>query len=1081
MSDALLLDRFVKTRDGGWRDLATGRRVWVRTRLLAGQAHAPVAWDRYLVHPRTTAGWIGLVDCGFEGQYRWVEAYDLHRAPQPWRGPRTAVDRCLAAAVLIGHRCGLEVPPGSRRWVRDVRGVPAFLPVPIRAVSPGDNWFGSREVQDVRHLLDDLERDERQTVVMPPSMDLRQVPLRVLAHHARLRGFVPVSGDWGDRFGGRCGAPPGRVLDLLRHRRILVLRGWRPEPASHPGGQPGHHMSCVAMPAMLAAGRVAQRAGWAGQRDPAAKGEGLCVREAAEAFGAPDGIDAWPAAVAATLEGVASLAGRGRHAEARRRLLAAAAAADRRGDRVASGVLWLMLGRAFRTRGGVHQAEQAVRRAMDAFGRGQAGRGAVACHLELAWLAWEDDRLAESARQAEAALSAARAAGDRRAAGAARWLAAHVACWDRSIDEVRTHLSAFDGFDGHDTLPSVAEAGPSAEGVAYDPLAQWLPSPRTELLARVVRARAGLPGCAEPPDGGCECGDDLGGLVVLDRLAIREATILECAARGDRRGSHDALMLGLREAREGHAPLMALSLRLTAAECEAGRDGRVSQLRRWSGAVLPALYRRRLNALIRPESARAYRAELETRMAMPTPADVIALVQIFNDAVDDRSGLEGACVHVRRRLGVAAVSVFARRTGEAVLLANAGGRPCNGVSAARFVERGAGLQADPADREVFAAIRWGGDVVGVAAARWLAGTPGLAGVAEAYLAALTSAAAGSVRALREDLAPPSAPQGAAAGILGVSRAVEGLRGLVIRAGATSFPVLIEGESGTGKELAAKAVHLASERRGRRFCAVNCAALSEDLLEAELFGHARGAFTGASADRPGLFEEADGGTLFLDEIGELSLRGQAKLLRAIQEREVRRVGENTHRRVDVRIVCATNRPLGDEVVRGRFRQDLFYRLDVVRIHVPPLRERPEDIPLLADRFWRDALGQTGGRAVLSAEAVAVLAGRPWPGNVRELQNTLAALAVQVPKHGRVGPRDLALIWPDLARGRQPARTLGDARRAFEAEFVRSVLKRSGGRRGRAADELGVTRQGLAKLMTRLGITAGPGSAQDGPAA
>jgi transcriptional regulator with GAF, ATPase, and Fis domain len=456
---------------------------------------------------------------------------------------------------------------------------------------------------------------------------------------------------------------------------------------------------------------------------------------------------------------------------------------------------------------------------------------------------------------------------------------------------------------------------------------------------------------------------------------------------------------------------------------------------------------------------------------------------MFNDAADERSALEGACEHVRGRLGMAAVSVFAWRHGQALLLANAGGRPCDALAAARAAERGAVWPADAVDGDVCTTIRWGGDVVGVAGARWLPGTAAPAAVTEAILTALTSAAAGSVRALGDALELMSEPPGATAGILGVSRAVAALRGLVLRAGATSFPVLIEGESGTGKELTAKAVHLASERRGRQFCAVNCAALSEDLLEAELFGHARGAFTGASTDRPGLFEDADGGTLFLDEISELSPRGQAKLLRAIQEREIRRVGENGHRRVDVRIVCATNKPLGDEVVAGRFRQDLFYRVDVVRIHVPPLRDRPEDIPLLADRFWREALEQTGGRAILSSETVAALAGRPWPGNIRELQNTLAALAVRVPRHGRVGPRDLTWFWPEASGARQVRRTLDDARRAFEVEFVRSVLDRSGGQRSRAAAELGVTRQGLAKLVTRLGITpAGrAGSAWGGPVA
>ncbi len=220
----------------------------------------------------------------------------------------------------------------------------------------------------------------------------------------------------------------------------------------------------------------------------------------------------------------------------------------------------------------------------------------------------------------------------------------------------------------------------------------------------------------------------------------------------------------------------------------------------------------------------------------------------------------------------------------------------------------------------------------------------------------------------------------------------------MQAAASPFPVLIEGESGSGKELVARAVHEASLRRGRRFCALNCAALADDLVEAELFGHTRGAFTGAVAERLGLFEESQGGTLFLDEVAELSGRVQAKLLRTLQEGEVRRVGESGTRKVDARIVAATNRPLGGEVTAGRFRNDLRYRLDVLRITIPPLRERLEDLPALVRHVWAMLSKRTGSRAVLSPAALSLLGAYDWPGNVRELQNVLASVMVARPPRG-----------------------------------------------------------------------------------
>ena len=294
---------------------------------------------------------------------------------------------------------------------------------------------------------------------------------------------------------------------------------------------------------------------------------------------------------------------------------------------------------------------------------------------------------------------------------------------------------------------------------------------------------------------------------------------------------------------------------------------------------------------------------------------------------------------------------------------------------------------------------YGGRTIGAIVARWPAGAAVDAAKTSTVLTMAAAAAAPSLASVAGRL-------GAAARlpdqILGVSGVMEDVRRAVDRAAAAPFPVLVEGESGCGKELVARALHKQSLRRERAFCAVNCAALPDDLVEAELFGHVRGAFTGAVSDRPGVFEEAHGGTLFLDEIGELPLRAQAKVLRTIQEGELRRIGENVSRRVDVRIVSATNRDLRREVAAGRFRLDLLYRLDVIRIAVPPLRERSEDIALLIEHFWRDAAARVGSRAVLSTATVAALARHSWPGNVRELQNVLASLAVRCPRRGVVPP-------------------------------------------------------------------------------
>jgi DNA-binding NtrC family response regulator len=306
-------------------------------------------------------------------------------------------------------------------------------------------------------------------------------------------------------------------------------------------------------------------------------------------------------------------------------------------------------------------------------------------------------------------------------------------------------------------------------------------------------------------------------------------------------------------------------------------------------------------------------------------------------------------------------------------------------------------------------------------------------------------------------------------ILGESAAIRAVLALVAKVAPSRTTVLVEGETGTGKELVARAIHAAGPRRERLFVAVNCAALSEGLLESELFGHRRGAFTGAVADRKGLFEVADGGTLFLDEITETPAALQAKLLRVLQEGEVRPVGDTRARSVDVRVITATNRQLEAEVQAGRFREDLYYRLRVFPIRVPPLRERREDIPLLARHLLARLTAQLK-KAVgdPTPEALALLGRYPFPGNVRELANELER-AVLLATPGAPLSDDLLsdTVQQAAADGAAPS-VLQQRTDAFEREQIAAALARAGGVKTRAADDLGITYRGLLKKMRRLGM-------------
>ncbi len=311
-------------------------------------------------------------------------------------------------------------------------------------------------------------------------------------------------------------------------------------------------------------------------------------------------------------------------------------------------------------------------------------------------------------------------------------------------------------------------------------------------------------------------------------------------------------------------------------------------------------------------------------------------------------------------------------------------------------------------------------------------------------------------------------------IIGQSAAVEGLREQIRRAAPTNATVLITGENGTGKELAAKLIHLSSRRSTRPMVEVNCAAIPEELIESELFGHEKGSFTGAFEKRKGKFDSANGGTLFLDEIGDMSLRTQAKILRIIQEQVFERVGGSHSIEVDVRIVAATNKDLQKEIELGRFRQDLYYRLNVIPIYVPPLRERLEDIPQLIENFVDEIASESAlGKKRIDPDVYTMLQQYSWPGNIRELRNFIERLIIMTP--GQViRPDDLphdfrsVIRKPDTGVDCLHCDTLREARTSFEREYLLRKLDEFGWNISVTASRIGLERTHLHRKMKALGI-------------
>jgi two-component system, NtrC family, nitrogen regulation response regulator NtrX len=307
-------------------------------------------------------------------------------------------------------------------------------------------------------------------------------------------------------------------------------------------------------------------------------------------------------------------------------------------------------------------------------------------------------------------------------------------------------------------------------------------------------------------------------------------------------------------------------------------------------------------------------------------------------------------------------------------------------------------------------------------------------------------------------------------ILGGSVAMKALRQQIALTAPTTGRVLIYGESGTGKELIARALHAHSTRRSEPFVEVNCAAIPEELIESEMFGHRKGSFTGASEDKVGKFQKADGGTLFLDEIGDMSLKTQSKVLRALEEQRVEPLGSNTAVTFDVRVIAATNKKLEEEIARNSFREDLFYRLNVIPFYVPSLRERIEDIPVLAGHFLKEFCDAYGKKPKeFTPQAMEVLLSYPWPGNVRELRNLVERLVIMCPS-SHIEPHHLP---PELFRGaskspQQPYASLQEARSAYEREFVLRKLEENRWNMTKAAAALGLERSHLYRKMRSLGI-------------
>ena len=862
-------------------------------------------------------------------------------------------------------------------------------------------------------------------VVVDEGLPSAHAVVHRAAHAAAQRGFVPIAVDM-----------YARVRDAIEddlHERALMLIALEPREIADgqqalvraAAGCPRPHvLLCVRRP---------------GRDQPGV------VREARAAYGTrplarariPQPVPADIADHLRRAQRAEEFAGAGRHAAAERLLRDVAAALHRRGAHVQAAEVSLTLGRLLLERG---RAAAADRIFDDVANISDPGS-----HELLVWQArlWEAAARIDQAQFTSAeAICRAIIAIDTppEVNGRAIVVLARVLLWQGRVEEA-----------------AELELRVDDQG---DDSAIYAAAMRVRVLVRAARLF----------EAGREARDLLTRVATsrspMTRLMAAMAHLRVLAETGDLVAAEAGVNRVREHAREAHAPLRFVRAQLLWVDLlhRAGRGreaahaiGRLTRVTR----AAPPVVRRAIEQRARGE----HDSKMVSVSRAPAAAEHVAatLIRLVHEHDDDKRAVHEVLRWLAERLRSSRIDLCSADAGPVSTLMSVGaGLPTR--LGERVLEAGIVIGPEPNDPcgEIGVPIRSGSRLVAAVVARWpvdRARPAEVRAVIEIAAAVLAPRVDGLMAAAREVAqAATVVPE-----LVGVSDAILAVRKAAARAASSPFAVLIEGESGVGKELVARAVHQLSVRRERRFCDVNCAALPDDLFEAELFGHARGAFTGAVTDRPGLFEAADGGTLFLDELAELSARAQAKLLRVIQQQDVRRIGESFSRKVDVRLVTAANRDMRVEAEQGRFRQDLLYRLDVIRIRIPPLRDRPEDIMVLAEHVWRTAAERVGTRATLTHGVLAALARYHWPGNVRELQNVMAALAVAAPARGPVRP---SLLPAALSGGVVAASRFVEARAAFERRFVEMALARAGGSRARAAREMGISRQGLIKLMARL---------------
>jgi len=995
-------------------------------------------------------------------------------------GGRTLLRACAREARRHGY---VPVSTAALRWM-------ASRPEPAIAA-----WTAALARHHLAVLHDGRQRPFRHTA------DAWEPLLRMGARQSRARIVLELTAR---------GSPVSRFhLAPLAERELIdmvVLAGDSPRlqarlerAAGGCGGRPGRFVRSVAR--LLAAGEMSrkparytvhERAATYGEDDgPLALHERRGLRIEPSSGGGALLVNTPPVdqAIEDVLRQSARYAGRGRHAAADRSLRQAHAMAVRRQQWAGAADAAMSRALIRASRGRVADAERLLIDALECSGRLRAPARSIAALTRIGLLQLEDARV----EQAESSLrSAAAAASLMPDSPLESWIGSALALclwWQGRCHEAQRALpgdepsgvmaSRGGAASATPGMPSACEAGVlrccTAARIA---LSLDEPAAARRWLDRAADAAAPAGAAAQAMVRRMEArwhaavgdaaafrvaaGDAVRLAAVarrpLDRLRAMVGSI-EGASRLDDLSGCSATARRLESAARRALPgLLAFRIRLVLGLLRGGIP---------VDRATVECAARRLNALAPCHPTGAARPASPSHARSPMYEDVIEVLGICQEE-EPAGALERVLEIVRKRTRAAAAEFVSAEGGLTVTVPRGVRPPSIGR---RVIDSGLPIEPSVTDRgtEAGVPLRFGGRVIGALTCRWLGGLPLEVPALVGLLAAVGAAAAPSLHAALDRHRPAGPPGPGALELLGESAGMREIRQAVLRAADAPFPVLVQGESGSGKELVARAIHRAGPRRGKVFCALNCAALPDDLLEAELFGHARGAFTGAAVERAGLFEEADGGVLFLDEVGELTPRGQAKLLRAIQEGEIKRLGETFARKVDVRIIAATNRPLDQAVAAGLFRRDLRYRLDVIRIGIPPLRDRPEDIPLLAQSLWRSAAARVGSRAVLSGAVLAALARYDWPGNVRELQNVLAALAVASSRRGIVGPAALpATLASTAVRG--SATTLEEARRVVEERYVRAALARSGGHRGRAAAELGLTRQGLAKLMGRLGVNA-----------